>query len=212
MNKAETQRELRKKSEASFKSRGFRFVGAREAYTRKFRLGEQRYFLRLVSSGSDWLVEPSVAVRFKEVEDIFHRTSGVPKSMQSDSATLWIGMEGLSGLPREECVPRISGIADVMKAVGTVEDLFAEHGESYLSEHQALEDVDRVLNLNPNEPTLHCAPPRRSGYGVIVAMLLNRGDFEALAKDHRNRVALIDRGFHLDWFDLLLNDLRKFRE
>lgn len=128
--------------------------------------------------------------------------------MQLDSATLWIGMEALSGLPRKDCVPRIAEFRDVANATEVIETLFAEYGAPYLSEHQSLEDVDRVLNLNPGEPSLHCAPPRRSGYGMIVATLLNRNDFETLARDHRIRVAQIDQGFHLDWFDRLVNSLR----
>lgn len=209
MQKAFAQKHLYEATNQFFRSRGFKFDQGMGAYTRQFPEGEQRYYLSLVSSGNSYLVEPSIAVRFAKIEEIFHRTSDIPDSHQVDSATLWLEMEWLSGLPRSECVPRVAKMEDIHEAASVLEGLFTRYGEPYLEKHKTLEDVDRVLNETPGVRTIHSSLPRSAGYGLIVAALLNRDDFEELVRKHRAGVAKLSRGFYLEWFDRLVEDLRE---
>lgn len=208
MNRTAARAGLRRHLDTSFKSDGYRFVAGREAYQRKFAAGEQRFHLRLISSGGGLQVEPSAAIRFDAVENVFHRTSKLSTTAQKDSATLWVPLQVLAETSRDEVVQRIASEGDLELAATALRALYEELVEPYFAKNSSLARADAIINEAPLEPCLHSSMPRRAAYGVILGALLERADLDSLIEQYQSAVGRIDRGFHLPIFEAVVQDLR----
>jgi hypothetical protein len=210
MNKTSVKKALRTELDPFFVPLGFRFAAGRGAYQRKFDIGEQRYFIRQLVVAGEVRVEPSAAVRFSAVEDYFHRTSGLTKRDQSDSATLWVSVEALANKAYDQIVQHIVAPEDIQTAADNLHRFYQEYVEPYFAGNDTLQAADALLNADPQQIyCVHSSMPRRASYGLIVAAMLGRTDFESLVTQHRSAVAKIDRGFHLPGFEAGVTDLRE---
>ncbi len=209
MTKSQALRGLRSRLDAPFAAQGFEFMASRGAYRRVSELGAELVHCRVIVVGGVVRLELSASIRFDEVEAIYHRTSGAPDDAKGMTSTLWIDCEALTGWPLDQCQKKIRSEEDLDGAADAVRRFWQEHAAGYFTQNLRLEAADRLLNAAPLERSVHFGWPGRGSYGIILAALVKRADFDELAARHREAVAKIDRGFHLPAFDACVADLRK---
>lgn len=167
-----------------------------------------KFQMRLLErSGGRKEIDPSVAIRFDEVEQVFHRTSGFRPEFQKDSPTIGCSISRLSA---DLDVPSliVASEADLDGAVQELGRLVQSIALPYFSRFSNLKAVDLILNENPDKPTPHRVHGwLRAASGLIVASLVGR-ETNSLVDHYRETLTRLDRGFYLQRFEDLVRDLQ----
>ena len=158
----------------------------------------------VLSDKPGYRIRPVVCVRFDEIENIFHRTSGFEPEYRSTTPTLGIDLASTFGEEIYEVALRAD--ADLTPTAARLLDVFRERAVPYFAEFSELADVDRVINDRPSEHCIHGGLPyRRCSTGVIVAKLRGRRNYDELTSIYRSTLEI--NKFYLAGFDRLLLDL-----
>jgi hypothetical protein len=200
---------------ALFESVGERLVGAsfklnaiKDSFVRRRNGVADIFQLVCKDAKPGWRIQPNVAVRLEQVEEIFHRTSGFEPQYQKDTPTMG-GSVGhfLKGSGRA-CEFLLTSNSDVAPVAEQVTRVFEEFAIPYFERWASLTAIDAELNDKPLEPTLQRSLAWfRCSTGIIVAKLVGRSDYEQLAKLYSDVMARDNKGFYLKRFQALLKSL-----
>ena len=132
---------------------GFSLVRGRRWFVRFNGNRTEKFQLAFLDAKPGNRILPAVSIRFDEVEDIFHRTSGYEPEYQSDTPTvgvdLWrvFGEQGFDLLLRDE--------GEIPGVVSRLMTIFNEKALPYFSQFGDIAAVDSALNDNPDQPSMH---------------------------------------------------------
>ena len=192
---------------AELKPFGFKAMKSKKRFVRRVENRIEVFGLPVVHYTPTYYARPWAGVRFDEVEEIFHQTSGFERAFQSDTHTVGIdfwriwGTEGYD-IPLQED-------ADVTAVVSRLLTIFQEKALPYYEQFHDLPSVDAALNDQPNEPSVHCGmPSNRCSKGIIVAKLTGRANYDELVSIYRSTLKLDNNGYYLPAIELLLGKIK----
>lgn len=186
----------------------FSFQRTREAFVRKMDGGTHLFHIRVLTIGNSARVEPSISIRFDDVEKMFHEAFGTPPKLRANTSTLWTEAWMLLG-KRDDYVYDVHSEKQIDTVASSLASIFDPIALNYFSENSSLERVHELLNSNPTERSIFCLSEiHRCSYGLIVAARLGKPELYDLVMVYRDKMKDIDRGFHLPRFENLATVLQ----
>ncbi len=165
------------------------------------------FYLRTLKRSYGYQLEPSVGVRFDEVEKVFHRTSGFRREFQNVSPTIGCAVQRISDAIDLGKL-KIGKREHIAAVASRLIEVFTTVAMPYYNKYSTLEAVDHALNNQPEQSTPHRIQVwLRAATGLIVARIQKREDYEYLVEEYRKQVAIQDRGFYLKRLEDLIEDL-----
>lgn len=191
---------------AGLKPFGFKLVKSKKRYLRKVDGRTELFQLSVLDGDPGYRILPSVGVRFEEVETIFHRTSGFEPEYQKDTPTIGIDVGRVYGKEGNEF--RLQDASDLPGVVSGLTSKFRDVAQPYFMSYGDLGAVDAAVNDAPQTACIHRAVPwLRCSTGLIVAKLVGRKNYDALASIYRGMLQHDSKGFYLPQFEALIRDL-----
>jgi hypothetical protein len=191
---------------AELKPFGFKLAKSKQ---RLLRFSEKRMEIlqfAVLDDETSYRICPSVGVRFDDVEEIFHRTSGFEPEYQNDTATVGVNLWGDNG-GNDYQIP-LRGAEEVDAVVSQVSTIFRENALPYFAQFCSLVAVDSAVNDQPTLPCIHRSLPcLRCSTGAIVAKLTGRKNYDELISIYHAVMRVDSNGFYLPDFEALLSDL-----
>lgn len=185
---------------------GFKLMKGKKRLMRRSHGRTEVFGLPVVDYAPTYYVRPWAGIRFDEIENLFHQTSGFEPAYQSDTHTIGVdfwriyGTDGYDIPFREE--------ADVTTVASQLLTIFREKAQPYFEQFSTVAAVDVALNDQPNEPCIHGGmPSNRCSRGVIVAKLTGRKNYDELVSIYRSILIKDNNGFYLPAFESLLDRL-----
>jgi hypothetical protein len=191
---------------------GFSYRKQKDAFIR--RRADVTDFFQLVclTSSGGWRIQPNIAVRVERVEEIFHRTSGFEARYQKDTPTIGGSVGAITRTHNSDVEFRLEANSDVLAVADELAALIRSIGLPYFERFHSIDAIDRELNDRPTQRTPHRAAPwLRCSTGLIVAKLVNRPNYQALAEIYAALLSQSDGGFYLPRFQALQKDLEALR-
>ena len=181
---------------------GFTFVESFGGFTCPSLLGARRVRLKFIQRGAYLRLATEFSIHADDIQQVYHAVRNTPRRERQHTATLWASPQVISTATEDEPVVRdATDIADAATFV-TMCSQVAEN--EFFHRYESLEAIEHVLNLNPPEHLPICpSRPHRAAYGVIAASLVGES-VEERAKQHRDALASLSKGFYLDDFDALV--------
>jgi hypothetical protein len=193
---------------AHLKPFGFKALKAKKRFARSEGNRTEVFQLVVLDGKPGYRIRPSVWVRFDDVEDIFHRTSGYEPEYQKQTPTA--GLDLWSAFGKEGFELRLKDESDVSQVVSQLKTIFNDKALSYFLQFSSIAAVDSAINDHPNEPCVHRPMPwLRASTGMITAKLTNRANYDALVDLYRETVRRDANGYYLPRFESLLMDLAR---
>jgi hypothetical protein len=160
---------------------------------------------------ADWVrLLPDVAIRVGPAEAFFSRTSANGQEYSRTCITLGQDFMGLAKA-RKPMEWIVKDEKSMHHAVKQIMKNFHKLAVPFFERYGNLEELDRALNTRPGslDYELGGVPTHRASYGLIIAKLLDRPDFDYLADMFDRQLAFVSDGFYLKWFRPLVQDLRE---
>lgn len=164
------------------------------------------FYVKLLVVAPGFKVEPAVGIRFEQVEDIFHRSSGFEPEYQGTTPTIGAGIGELTRRGRYVlALPNMDAISGV---VSELTGVFTSVARPYYEAYGSLAAVDAALNEHPETRSVHRASEwLRASTGLIVARLVGRSNYSDLVAIYRRRVAKMNSGFYSPQYEALVQRL-----
>jgi hypothetical protein len=196
--------------EPSLAPLGFKLAKGKKWFVRRSPGRTETFQVVVLNDKQGFRVSPSVGVRFDDVEDIFHRTSGYEPEYQKDTATVGVDLWRVHG--KEGFQIPLSTESDVPAVASRLLTIFRAQAEPFFARFNSLSAVDAALNERPTEPsTVKVLPWLRASTGAIAARLTGREDYDQLVATYRSVLQNDSKGFYLPRFEALLSDLAKVK-
>jgi hypothetical protein len=149
-------------------------------------------------------VQPGMAVRVDQIEDIFHQTSGFEFKYQKGTPTMGTRVGSLLGGSPRACEFLLESEAEITAVTEKLMSAFREFVLPYFDHWGSLTAIDAELNDKPAERTPHRALAWfRCSTGIIVAKLVGRPDYERLAAFYTDVMTRDNKGFYFKRFEAL---------
>ena len=185
---------------------GFTPVASKKWFLNQRGSTTYRFQLQVLSYPPSWIICPCAAVRFDEVERIFHRTSGFRPEFHKGTVTVGIEMWRDYG---DEYRIRINESYQASEVSDRVLASFRDIAGPYFAKFSDLKAVDSALNDHPTERCIDQIEPFfRCTHGLIVAKLTERSNYHELVSTDRAALEKYMNGFHLPTFEALVADLQ----
>lgn len=193
-----------------FAALGFRWEAGRDRFVREHAETTDLFPLICTDAKPGWWVQQVVAIRIEMVEQIFHQTSGFGGQDQTGTATLGasvgtiLGGKNLDGRLLLEREDQVEPVATEIMAT------FSNVALPYYARWSSLRAIDAELNDDPTVRSPHRGGPPlwRCSTGIIVAKLVGRSDYDALAAYYTDVMTRVSNGFYLKQYLALLESLR----
>jgi hypothetical protein len=188
---------------------GFKLKPPKDSFIRS-REGKTTEIFQLVclDGKPGWRIQPNVALRFEQVEDIFHQTSEFELKHQKDTPTIGGAIGNILKNDNRACEFLLESESHIAPVTEKIVQVFREFALPYFDKFKSLIAVDAELNTKPTERTPHrVAPWLRCSTGIIVAKLIGRPDYQHLADVYTDVMTRSDKGFYLKSFRALLKSL-----
>lgn len=185
-----------------FKPQGYLYLPGKKQFRRSDEQGFQNLILSVAPYDDAVLLEFHFGLRLHAVENIVQRFTRTLPGFYPDAHTCILSEGRLTGRPylRHTC----RHTEDLDKALHHLRMLWTHRAEPYLDEHYSLEGVDLLLNARPDLPSIYLPnPAHRYLKGLVVARLLQREDFESLARTYAEGLRQTPTG------DLLSEDYQR---
>jgi hypothetical protein len=193
--------------EAQLKPSGFKLVKSGQRLTQVSGNRTNILLFAVLDDRGSYRISPSVCIRFEQVENIYHRTSGFEPEYQKGTHTLGIDLPELYGKGGYELPLNDETIVDV--TVWRLMTIFRKKAEPYYKQFSTLFAVDAAFNDEPLKPCVHAGmPSHRCSVGAIVAKLTGRKNYDELVSIYHGILEKDNGGFYLPAFEALLNDLK----
>jgi hypothetical protein len=188
------------------KRHGFTPVASKKWFLRRRDRRTDLFQLNVLRYAPSWIICPCAAVRFDEVEDIFHRTSGFMPEFHKGTDTVGIEMWRDYG---DEYRIRINEPYQAQDVTDRVLQSFHDIADPYFAKFNGLKAVDSALNNHPTERCIDQIEPFfRCTHGLIVAKLTARSNYDELVSTYRGIMEKYMGGPRLPEFESLVLDLR----
>jgi hypothetical protein len=195
--------------ESRLSSSGFELKRTKDSFQRSRDGITDLFQLVCLNDVPGYRVQPNVGIRIEIVEQIFHKTSGWDPKSQKDTPTIGAGIGNIMAGDNRKCEFRVKTEADASPAAEKIENVFREFALPYYQKYGSLQAIDAELNSHPQERTPHRGYGwLRCSTGIIVARLVGRPNYEALAEIYTKVITEVDRGFYLKYFMPLLESLK----
>jgi len=192
---------------AELKPFGFKALKGKRRFMTSSEKRTEVLQLAVLNDRPGYRICPSVCVRFDEVEDIFHRTSGWEPEYQKDTPTVGVDLWRVHG--KEGYQIPLRGAEEVEAVVSRLSTIFRENALPYYAQFCSLAAVDAALNDQPTQPCIHRGLPwLRCSTGAIVAKLTGRKNYDELISIYHTFLYVDNYGRHLPSFEALLSDLQ----
>jgi hypothetical protein len=183
---------------------GYRFIKSQESFERKSQNEIRFIFLGFVAK-KDVLhyMQMWSGIQNREIEELFHRTSGVDKKYRRNYSVVNVGMDYHLDLDTK---PRIA------KAKQEARRFVQDFVLPFLEKEYRISDYSRLLNTNPSEPCpYHGNMENRCHYGLICAKLAGDPRYETAKEKYATFLRTTNNGFYHARFLSLVADLERER-
>lgn len=192
---------------------GFEFKKNDKTFKRRTNNFIQIFDLLLTKTTEGITVEPTIRLKSKEIEDIYH--SIAKKEQQYFDGTSCIGYnlfkiasyydEGKEIDYDEQKYYLIEEGKDVNILINIISEKFISYGIRYFDENSSVTRIDYLLNKYPRDISIHnWLYPQRACIAIIAAKLNNNPKFIELSQIYREE--LIDAVYpYNEEFDELIN-------
>ena len=189
----------------SLEEKGFRLRAAKDTFRRSHDGVVDMFQIVCLDGKPGIRIQPNVAVRVDQAEEIFHKTSGFNEKEQEDTPTIGGSIGNITGKGNRDfefILESLSQIPDVTKAILNKFESFAL---PYFSRFDQIREIDSELNDRPTERTPNRGVPYlRYSSGLIVAKLNRRLNYQELVEYYTKRMSEIDKGFYHKRFEALV--------
>jgi hypothetical protein len=153
-------------------------------------------------------VEPHVSLRVEQVERIFHQTSGFEPQHQ-DTATLGGSVGDILGGNTSDARFLLESSGQLDTVVARLMELFQTVALPYYQRWSSLYAIDAELNDHPAVRSPHRGGPPlwRCSTGLIVAKLVQRQEYGALAQYYADVMRRVSNGFYYARYQALIASL-----
>lgn len=165
--------------------RGFK-KNDKESLYRKAKYGFDEISILVSSYSPVHIVRFVLSTRFDELEFIMNNFRDMNPKYIYKTPSFMVRQEELIGKNRYEY--RIEKEEDIEIMGRDFENFMNEYGGDFFEKYNNLEAIHKEVNLNLNAPSLlygsdKCA---RAMYGVLVAQILNKSEFDHLVVEYRD--------------------------
>lgn len=189
---------------------GFNLVKSKEWFKKKERDRILFFWIVFYKDLYGFRVAPTLAIRFNQIEEIFHRFSGYEKKYQGDTHTIVTEIWRLKN-DRASYEYQLASTEDISSITDELILVFKDCADTYFKKHISLNDIDSLLNNEPNQESIHqIMDYARCSRGAITAKLCHRNDYDEIVSIYRQRMQDQDHGFYLSQFDALLKFLNEY--
>ena len=180
--------------------RGYKLVKARDAFERSSTSERRGVYIMLVSTKhGNYKLRVWCGVRNKDIEERFHKTSGVDKKYQPSYTTINLDCGEYWSLNTEE---------EIAHAVANAKAFIDERAIPFLEENYSINDYCSLLNTNPSgKCPFHGNPENRCHYGLIAAKLAADPRYDELKATYTKFLMLTNNGFYYPRFQRLIADI-----
>jgi hypothetical protein len=185
---------------------GFRFSSSQGCLVRGTPNRSERVWLRLTYSHDRHVFSPEVSIRFKAIEDLFHRSSGFEPKYHRGTQSLGACLSDLdSSLQPFLSIASSDGTKE---AASLLLGAYPSVITPFFKRFPDIAAIDAYLNDDPVAPRVARSMLwLRASTAVIAAYLNQNSALPTLASTYRVLVARDAYGFYLPAFDRLLADL-----
>ena len=189
--------------QAAMALRGFQLHAAHERFVRPTQFGAQILQLVFTERGGALVVSPGAYVRFSQVQHYLDQVSALEPKDHSQSFSMGIDFWRFFHDKSLRFVAFNAG--DVWHLAPSLIEAFEDYAVPYFSEHDSLDDLDSVLNDQPNEKCPHRPLPwLRAATGIVAARLVERSKFADLLQTYTREMNTVSRGFYASLFERLI--------
>lgn len=176
---------------------------------------EWHYYTTFLDYYGDWKISPSIGVRVKKVEEIFHKTSGFEKADQRFGCTVGCSVRDYVEKFLPDCAIErtfdceIQKRGDIAKSAEFLCELFDTFAMPFFEKYLDLHEIDHALNDYPDNLRILGAAMYSERMGMIVAKILNRKDYDELVQKYSKELKARANGFYLPGFEALVLYLKE---
>jgi hypothetical protein len=215
MTITETRRLLVDKLSNELKSDSFTWTAKSQYFIRRDDSKTQIIDLLFTKRGTTIEIEPTLKIKVKEIEDYykpyFSRDSEYFSSIKTIGNNLFKIKKyydnGLTTDPDEKSYYLIENPDDIVPTVNGLTNLVKTYGYRYFTDTSDTEKIDKLLNSNPKEISIHYSLyPMRAIMGVIAAFKTKSPNLNNLIAIYRSE--LVDaESLYKNEFDKIVNDM-----
>ncbi|MEQ8573823.1 MAG: hypothetical protein RIB63_07165 [Fulvivirga sp.] len=185
---------------------GFKLKKSTGEFTKKTINGWHRYLV-LFYDKDGYEINTSVGIRINKVEDIYHRTSGFEKKYHKGTSTIGCFVEDYLK-EYDNYRFSVNKEGDLKNVVAVLLEIFEKVALPYFDKYDNLELIDKLLNSDPNEQTVHKGnTAMRAHIGIIVARLVGNVKYPELVESYHDIIGRTNKGFYKSEYEALVKDL-----
>jgi hypothetical protein len=185
----------------------FRLVRAMDWFARKEGNITRIFQVSFHNSASGFGIVPGLGIRIHEVEKLYHDACGVEKTFRSHTLTINPALRDISKDVEYEY--SLQSPQDIPPLTEKIVRVFRNTALPIFESSSSLEEIDKILNDEPDKETPYYGIYLRQYKGIIVAKLNNRKDYEYLTELYRNKLKEIAGDFYIEDYEKILALLEK---
>ncbi|WP_038025744.1 hypothetical protein [Synechococcus sp. PCC 7336] len=208
ITKSSLRKELLSELDSSLKEFGFKLVKSKFWFIKKTENRVLYYWPEFYSYPNKISIDPTVAIRFPCIEEIFHRASRYEDKYQKNTHTIVSEIWRINAKFRSSYECYLNEDIDISKLKEKLFSEFSELATAYFEKFKDVHDINSILNEFPDMPSKYQIHDfSRCSRGIIAAKLCNSPDFEKLINIYTQRMKTQDKGFYYPFFTLLVRIL-----
>ncbi|MDP4260057.1 MAG: hypothetical protein Q8937_17660 [Bacteroidota bacterium] len=174
----------------AFMQMGFELKANAQAFERREGSCIQTFHLLIFKKPDGVYVEPWWSIKFGEILDIYHKVSTKEKKYFKDTPVLENSLgrlieftdNGIESGGSKSMQYLIENDKDIDILTNVIPARFQEYVLPYFSANNSVEKVDKLLNSNPGQLSVHFwLYPMKAIMGLIAAKLVNNPQYPELA-------------------------------
>jgi hypothetical protein len=180
-----------------FEENGFLLNKADNAYERKNKESIQKFYFLVFKKDDSIYLEPRWSIKLPEILEMYHKVAMKDKKFFRDTPVLENSLGELieytdsgnhtgSGKSMQYLIENEEDLAILMRVIPK---RFKEYVLPYFDANSTIERVDKILNENPRELSIHqWLYPLRACMGLIAARLVNNPMYDDLARIYKEEL------------------------
>ncbi len=206
-----TERKLLEGMQTFFAEKGFTLIMGDLSFERKFDQGIQTFYFLIEEKEGSIYVEPRWSIKLKKILDIYHKVSKKEKKFFKYTSVLGNtlgelieytnnGNEIGSGKFMKYL---IEDEKDILTLINVIPKRFEEYVLPYFEKNSSVEKVDKLLNKNLTQLSIHSwLYPLRACFGIIAAKLVNNPNFYKILETYEQELLNADPVYKKEFEEL----------
>lgn len=184
VGKRELQKVVFDRLELPLTEAGFKLIRSKDKFIRRHQDREDIFLLTCLDAKPGLRLNPAVAVRFGEVEEIFHKVSDIEQKFQSESVTIGAPIGEVIGEGARSCSFVVDNLEEAASTSEKIDATFKDIALPYFERFSTLEAIDEDINQSPLERAINRGGLvwHRCATGLIVARLVDRPNYLELVQ------------------------------